>query len=132
MIDFPLPGRGEPVVVAPAPGAGPGYWAGAPNALLDDDTVVLAYRVRHGHDGHDEIVIARSPDGERFTPLLSLDERRFGAMAVERPALVRVPAGWRLYVPAATPDSKHWWIAALEAPTLEALADAEPRTELIA
>ena len=127
MNEFPLPGGGEPAVAAPAPGAGPGYWAGAPNAVLDDDGVLLAYRVRHGHDGHDEVVIARSPDGERFTPLLAIDERRFGAAAVERPALVRVPDGWRLYVPAATPQSKHWWIAALEAPTLEALGDAEPR-----
>jgi hypothetical protein len=128
MIAFPLPGAGTPAVAAPAPGTGPGYWAGAPAAVRDEDgTILLAYRVRHGHDGHDEVVIARSPDGERFTPLLSLDERRFGAMAVERPSLVRTPAGWRLYVPAATPDSKHWWIAALEADTLEGLADAEPR-----
>jgi hypothetical protein len=94
MIAFPLPGAGTPTVAAPAPGTGPGYWAGAPAAVRDEDgTILLAYRVRHGHDGHDEVVIARSPDGERFTPLLSLDERRFGAMAVERPSLVRNPAG---------------------------------------
>src|SRR5690349_10788685 len=90
MTDFPLPGGGTPAVVAPAPGAGPGYWAGAPAVARDDDgTVLLAYRVRHGHDGHDEVVVARSADGERFTPLFNLDERRFGAMAVERPSLVR-------------------------------------------
>ena len=29
MTEFPLPGSAPAVVVAPAPGAGPGYWAGA-------------------------------------------------------------------------------------------------------
>jgi hypothetical protein len=36
--------------------------------------------------------------------------------------------GWRLYLSCATPGSKHWWICALDAPALERLADAEPRT----
>jgi hypothetical protein len=36
MRDFPLPGSGKAVVVAPAPAAGPGYWAGAPSAVLDE------------------------------------------------------------------------------------------------
>jgi len=49
---FLLPGAGEVVVAAPAPGAGPGWWAGASCAVLDEDdgTFVVAYRVagRHG------------------------------------------------------------------------------------
>jgi hypothetical protein len=45
---------------------------------------------------------------------------------VERPALVRLDSGrWRLYVSGATPASKHWWVGAAEADTLEGLADAE-------
>jgi hypothetical protein len=123
---FPLPGGAAAVVAVPAPGAGPGWWAGAPCAARDEDgSVLLAYRVRNGHDGNDEVVVARSQDGERFEPAVTLDESRFGAMAVERPALVRVGGSWRLYVCCATPNSKHWWIGALQAPTIEELALAD-------
>jgi hypothetical protein len=126
--DFPLPGGARAVVAVAAPGAGPGFWAGAPSAVLDGDgTFLLAYRVRNGHDGNDETVLARSEDGERFETLLTLDESRFGAMAVERPALARTDEGWRLYVCCATPNSKHWWIGALDAPDLEGLGSVEAR-----
>ncbi len=125
---FPLPG-GEYAVAAAAPGAGPGFWAGAPCAALDGDgTFVIAYRVRHGHDGNDQTVVARSEDGERLVTVCTLDESDFGAMGMERPALVRTDSGWRMYVCMATPDSRHWWIDVLEAPTPEELALAEPRT----
>ena len=36
--------------------------------------------------------------------------------------------GWRLYVSAATPGSKHWWIDALDAADPAGLETAEPRT----
>jgi hypothetical protein len=61
-------------------------------------------------------------------PVGTLDKDRFGAESLERPALVRTDAGWRLYVSCATPGSKHWRIDALDAPTPEALAGAEART----
>ena len=61
-------------------------------------------------------------------PVATLDKDRFGAESLERPALVRTDAGWRLYVSCATPGSKHWRIDALDAPTPEALAGAEART----
>jgi hypothetical protein len=127
--DFPLPGRADAVVAVAAPGTGPGFWAGAPSAAIDDDgAFLLAHRVRNGHDGNDETIVARSDDGERFETLVTLDESRFGAVAVERPALVRIERGWRLYVCCATPNSKHWWIGALEAEDLEGLASAETQT----
>jgi hypothetical protein len=127
--DFPLPGTREATVAVPAPGAGPGYWAGASCAVLDEDgTFVIGYRLRNGHDGNDQTVVARSPDGESFTPVATLDEKDFGAMGMERPALVRTQTGrWRLYVCCATPDSAHWWIDVLEAEDLEGLAAAERR-----
>lgn len=130
MTDFPLPGSGTPAVVAPAPAAGPGYWAGAPSVVLDDDgTYVLAYRVRNGHDGLDQTVVARSPDGEAFTTVAVLDGRRFGANWMERPALVKVgPHRWRMWVcmgsPVDDPGSKRWWIELLEADDPAKLADA--------
>ncbi len=130
MSAFPLPGSGDVVVAVPAPAAGPGYWAGAPSAVVDEDgTFVVAYRVRNGHDGNDVTVVARSVDGERLETVATLDETYFGAQGVERPALVRLSGGrWRLYVCCATPGSKHWWIGLLEADDLEGLATADVRT----
>jgi hypothetical protein len=127
---FPLPGSAASVVAAAAPGAGPEFWAGAPCALLDPIYGhVIAYRVRNGPNTTDQTVIARSDDGERLETLVVLDQDFFGAQWTERPALLRDERGdWRLYVGCATPGTKHWYIAALGAETLEGLADAEPRT----
>jgi hypothetical protein len=129
MSEFPLPGMGRAVVAVPAPGAGPGYWAGGSSAAADGSGgFVVGYRVRNGHDGIDQTVVARSPDGETFTTVAVLDQRRFGARWMERPAVVRTPAGrWRLYVCCGTPESKHWWIEVLEADDPAGLGTAEAR-----
>jgi hypothetical protein len=129
MDGFPLPGAGRAVVAVPAPGAGPGYWAGAPGvAQAEDGTFVIGYRVRNGHDGNDQTVVAVSADGERLQTVAVLDESYFGAMAVERPSVVRrADGGWRLYVCCATPESKHWWIGAMDADDLDGLAGADVR-----
>jgi hypothetical protein len=130
MTTFPLPGMGPAAVAVPAPGDGPGYWAGAPCGVLDSDgSFVLGYRVRNGHDGIDQTVIARSPDGERLTTVATLDQSRFGAQWMERPAIVRTEQGrWRLYVCCGTPETKHWWIEVLEAddPAGFQTAEAQP------
>jgi hypothetical protein len=127
---FPLPGQGQAVVAVPAPGTGPEHWAGAPSAAQDEDgSFVVGYRVRNGPDGSDATIVARSDDGERFTVVASLDQERFGASAVERPALVRMDDGrWRMYVCCATPESKHWWIGVLETSSPEGFASADVRT----
>src|SRR3954465_642254 len=95
-MDFPLP-TDEATTAVRAPGKGPGYWAGAPCARLQPDgTWAVAYRVRHGHDGTDETVIAVSEDGERLDTVVTLDENRWGAMGMERPSLVKTEGGrWR-------------------------------------
>lgn len=117
--------RGASTVLVAAPGAGPGWWAGAPAAVHDPaGGLVVAWRERHGHDGVDRNVIARS-DGESLDVVLALDAAHFGARWIERPALVRLPGGgWRLYVCLGYEGTKLWDIHALEAPTLEALVDA--------
>jgi hypothetical protein len=67
-------------------------------------------------------VIARSTDGVRFETVATIPTELFGAASLERPALVRVPGGgWRLYVSCSTHASKHWWVEALDADTLDAL-----------
>ena len=126
---FPLPGSAPAVVAVPAPGQGMGHWVGSPAAALDPDGgILLAYRLRMGvgPECGAQTVVARSDDGETFTTVAVLDESRFGAMSMERPAIVRTDEGrWRLYVCSATPESKHWWISVLEADEPERLADAD-------
>lgn len=131
MNPFPLPGMGRAVVAVGAPGAGQGWWAGSSSAVqAEDGSFVIAYRVRTGHAGRGSTVVARSEDGERFTPVARLDQARFDAASMERPALVRTDDGrWRLYVCSASkPPSKHWWIDLMEADDPAAFAAAEART----
>jgi hypothetical protein len=127
---IPLPGRVASVVAVAAPGEGPGNWAGASSAALEEDgTFVIAYRVRNGHDGTAETVIARSEDGERFTTVATLEQSQFGAKSMERPSLVRTERGrWRLYVCCADPGSPHWWIDAIDAEEPEGFAAVNART----
>src|SRR6478672_401583 len=131
-MDFPLPGSGRMRVAVPAPGHEHGFWAGSPAAAFDDDGgVVLAYRVRTGvgPDGGAQTVVARSDDGETFSTVATLDKSRFGAMSMERPAIVQTDDGrWRLYVCSATPESKHWWIDLLEADDPAKFSEADTRT----
>ena len=131
MDSVPLPGTSTPVVAAAAPGSGEGWWSGASSAALDHDgSFVVAYRTRTGHAGRGSTVVARSPDGEHLTTVAHLDQARFDAASMERPALVRTDDGrWRLYVCSASkPPSKHWWIDLLEADDPAGFADAEART----
>ena len=132
MPGLPLPRADDEVVVVPAPGAGPGSWAGAPSAAPDGSGGwVIAYRVRTPVDRGSAVVVATSGDGEHLTPVATLRQNRFGAASLERPALVPLPdGGWRLYLSCATPGSKHWRIDVVEAAEPAALADAEPRTVL--
>jgi hypothetical protein len=121
-VEFPLRGSARAAVAAPAPGAGPGYWSGASCAVLDaDGTYVIAYRVRNGHHGIDQTAVARSPDGETLTRVATLEETRFGARWMERPALVRLDTGgWRLFVSCGTPPPNGGGSRSLEAPSSRA------------
>ena len=125
---FNFPSLEDAQVVVPAPGAGAGHWSGAPSAVLDDGTWLLAYRVRRPlHAGRGmAIVVAQSTDGVSFTTVCHVLRDEFGAESFERPALVHKPGGgWRLFLSCATPGSKHWWIEALDADEVEGLPDGE-------
>ena len=128
----PIPRYGPSTVVVPPPGDGPGHWAGAPSASLDDDgTVVLAYRTRRPvDDGRGvAVIVARSRDGVAFETVTRIPRDAFGAASLERPAILRRPeGGWRIYLSCATPGSKHWWIDALDADTPEAFDPAARTT----
>lgn len=115
-------------LVVPAPGAGPGNWAGAPSATHDGTHFYLAYRVRRPLDeGRGvSVMVGRSIDGVVFEPVCEIGREGYGAESLERPAIVRRPdGGWRLYLSCATPGSKHWWVEALDADRPEDLPQGE-------
>jgi hypothetical protein len=128
-----IPAFDRSTVVVEAPGAGPGNWAGATSALLVDDTVWLAYRVRRPLDAGRgvAVVVARSTDGVEFESVATIARERSGAESLERPALVTLAdGGFRLYLSCATPGTKGWWIEAWDAPTPEGLASGLRRVVL--
>jgi hypothetical protein len=113
-----LPRPEESTLAIAPPGDGPGYWSGAPSAILGDDGVYLAYRLRRpvGAGRGYAVAVARSDGGTRFETLLTITREQLGAESLERPSLVRTPAGrWRLYLSRATPGTKHWAVELLEA-----------------
>jgi hypothetical protein len=113
---LPRPERGT--VAIPAPGKGPGYWAGAPCAVAGDGEIFLAYRLRRpvGRGRGYTVAVARSADGEHFETLLTIRKHQMATESLERPALVRTPSGrWRLYLSCATYGTKHWRVEMTEA-----------------
>jgi hypothetical protein len=124
-IDVARPRYADAEVVVAAPEAAPGNWAGAPSCVLVDGVFWLTYRVRRPlHAGRGmNVVVARSTDGVAFSTVCEVSRHLFGAASFERPVIVPTEMGWRLYLSCATPDSKHWWIEALDADTPEQLPD---------
>jgi hypothetical protein len=112
-------GSPDSEVVIAAPGAGEGFWAGGPSAVIGDDGATwLAYRLRRPVDqgrGYANVV-ACAADGTSFDTVATVTRDEFNCASLERPALVRRPdGGWRLYVSCSTPGSKHWWVEAVDA-----------------
>ena len=84
-IDVGRPAYQGADVVVPAPAPGPGNWAGAASCVLVDGTFWLAYRVRRPLDAGRgvSVVVARSADGLRFTPVCEVSREAFGAVSFE-------------------------------------------------
>jgi len=116
--DVPIPDVSRSVVVVEPPGSGPGFWAGAPSATFVDGAFHLAYRLRRpvGDGRGYTIVVARSDDGERFETIAEIDKDEVGTESLERPALVPVDDGWRLYLSCATAGTLHWRVDAVTSP----------------
>jgi hypothetical protein len=124
----------DAVTAIEPPGAGVGYWAGGPSAVWLDGTFYLAYRLRRPVTAGRGFanVVARSEDGVAFETVTTVTSAQFDAASLERPALVPLEGGgWRLYVACSTPNSKHWWVEAIEADDLADLADGR-RTIVLA
>src|SRR5262249_21399950 len=98
------PGAARSTVVVEPARPEPGYWAGRPSGLGVGAETWLAYRERDPQRRGGRVVVARSRGGARFEPVVILDQERFGAASLERPALALTGDGrWRLYVSCATP-----------------------------
>lgn len=132
-IDLALPDFSDGVVVVPAPDIGAGNWAGAASAVLHDGVFWLAYRLRRpiAAGRGVSVVVARSADGVRFETVSEIYRDDFGADSFERPVLIPLPTGgWRLYLSCASPNSKHWWIEAVDAATPDQLPSGTRRVVL--
>lgn len=123
LVDVDLPRYESAEVVVSAPDAGPGNWAGGASCVLMNGMFWLAYRVRRPLDAGRGVgvVVAKSVDGVNFKPVCEVSREAFGAASLERPVIMPTDFGWRLYLSCATPNSKHWWIDALDAERPEEL-----------
>ena len=119
-----LPRYDNAEVVVSAPDAAPGNWAGGASWVLMNGMFWLAYRIRRPLDSGRgiDVVVAKSLDGVSFKPVCEVSREAFGAASLERPVILPTDFGWRLYLSCATPNSKHWWIDALDAERPEELS----------
>ena len=114
-----MPRPGDAVLAIGPPGPGPGNWAGCPSAVLTEDGVYLAYRLRRplGNGRGYAVAIAFARDGVNFgAPVRVITKEEMDTESLERPELVRLPdGGWRLYLSCATFGTKHWRVEVTEA-----------------
>lgn len=117
-IDKFRPRPADAVTAIPAPGTGPGFWAGGPSAVAADGGIYLAYRLRRpvGQGRGYANAVAFSRDGVSFEPVARIGKDEMDTESLERPALVRLADGrWRMYLSCATTGTKHWRVEAIDA-----------------
>lgn len=127
--ESPAPERS--VVAIPPPGTEPGTWSGAPSAVAEGNSVVLAYRLRKpiGQGRGYAVAVARSEDGVNFETIGVITKDDMDTESLERPALVSMPDGrWRLYLSCATWGTRHWRVEMLEADSPDAF---DPRQRVV-
>ena len=121
------PERG--VTIASPQGSGAGHWAGAPSALVSDGVVYLAYRLRAPapERGH-HLVVARSRifgrpvrDGVRFAAPVVIPKEEFGALSIERCALVRIGRTVQVLVSFVSAEDARWRIGMIDDPFAQEL-----------
>jgi hypothetical protein len=113
-----LPRPGDAVTAIAPPGPGDGYWAGGPSAVLAEDGIYLAYRLRRpvGSGRGYAVALAFARDGVNFETCALISKEELDTESLERPELVRLPdGGWRLYLSCATTGTKHWRVEVTDA-----------------
>jgi hypothetical protein len=102
-------------LLAEPPGEGPGYWAGAPGAFVDGETIYVVYRLRWPRPKRGgELRIARF-EADRLVPLWRASRDDFASPSIERCAILRVDRVWRLYVSYVDGVDGRWRIDVIEA-----------------
>jgi len=125
------PDPARAVVVRPAAGSGGQTWVGSPSAVRAGEEIVIAYRLRDPERRGYAVEVARSADGVHFDTLVSIGKEEMACESLERPALIRTPAGiWRLYLSCATAGTKHWRVELIEAAAPDDFDPAESRVVL--
>lgn len=117
---IPLFGPEDGVTVREPLGSGPGWWAGAPSALYDDQSgrFYLYYRLRKPRELGRGVAcrIAASDDGIVFEDIWSLGKEDLDSPSVEKSCLFRAADGsWRLYISYVDPATNMWRIDCMEA-----------------
>ena len=113
-----IPRPGDAVIAIAPPGAGSGYWAGGPSAVVADEGVYLAYRLRRpvGSGRGYAVALAFARDGVNFETIALIGKNEMDTESLERPELVRLPDGrWRLYLSCATTGTRHWRVEVTDA-----------------
>jgi hypothetical protein len=112
----------EGVTVIEPAGNEPGWWAGAPSALYDEESArfYLYYRIRRPRgiapDRGGQCFIAESGNGRTFKTIWSATKDKFETESMERAALVKGLDGvWRLHLGYVDPQSRKWRIDSMEA-----------------
>jgi hypothetical protein len=115
-------------VLREPPGAGEGYWAGAPGIYHDarDRAWYLTYRLRRPRgvepDRGGEARIARSRDLITFEDVWSVRKEAYGTASIERSCLVRGEDGaWHYFTSYVDPADGRWCVARLAANDLSRL-----------
>ena len=121
------PERG--VVLAPAPGSGPGNWAGAPGAWREGSELYVSYRLRRPHPLRGYELRVAEVRGVSLRPLVRIDKDALGAESIERGALVHERDEWRLYMSYVDRVDRKWRIAVLLARSVDGF---DPRRGVMA
>jgi hypothetical protein len=110
----------EPRVIREPPGAGSGYWAGAPGVFYaaDERAFYLTYRMRRPRgiqpDRGGEARIARSTDLQRFEDIWAVSKNAYGSASIERSAIRRGRDGvWRYFTSFVDPADGRWCVSML-------------------
>ncbi|HET6384071.1 MAG TPA: hypothetical protein VFJ58_11830 [Armatimonadota bacterium] len=103
------------VTIIPPPGAGSGWWAGAPGGYFDSASgdFYLTYRLRRPRgmapDRGAVCNLACSSDGVHFETIWSMEKTALDSPSLERSALHRGPDGaWTLYISYVDGQSSQW------------------------
>jgi len=136
LAQIPLFGPEDGVTVRAPLDSGPGWWAGAPGALYDEQSgrFYLYYRVRKPRELGRGVGcrIAASDDGIVFDDIWQIGKEDLDSPSVEKSCIFKAPDGsWRLYISYVDPATNMWRIDCMVADAPDEFDPSERRTMLL-